>query len=238
MKALLVVLDSGGERMISSKRSDGMKGRQKMNTMLKSLLLAVCVMAPAYAFADEVHLTSLNFAGSGCSAADASGRLLPADDPTPDQFVVDFGAFIAFQPSDDIRDRLKSCTITAGFHIPKGLQISITSVEYEGAADLPNSRVYARQKSTYEFPTFSNEVTAQTVLRGRYNDGPGFPRDYSRTDTLFVIAWSPCGIDAPLEIETQVALGGTDRVSPALMTLDNVNGRITQTYHIRTRTCL
>jgi len=237
--------------MKGRQKMNTMKGRQKMKTMLKSLLLAGCVMAPAYAFADSVYLTSLNFAGSGCSPADAAGMLLPEFSPKPDRFVVSFGALIAVQDGQDPKvhftDRRKACTITAGFHIPKGLQISIAKVEYEGTAFLPKG-VYGRQKSSYEFPLVSNEVTARTFLSGPYFDVEWdehgnkvlFPKEYTRLDKLIILAWSRCGIDDALEIETEVALAGST-YPKATIGLDNVDGEVksltTQTYYLETRTC-
>jgi Domain of unknown function (DUF4360) len=209
-----------------------------MNLPLKSVLLAGCTLICGQALAqDKVHITSLEFAGSGCNPQDSSGQTYDVDeDGLADQFAVSFSNFVAEQPGS-ASNRRKNCTIKVGLHLPQGYQFSVASVQYEGAAQLP-AGVFGQQKSSYEFPLWSNEVTLQTVLAGPYSQGPGFPKDYNRTDSLGIesVVWSQCGLDTPVEIETVVALGG-NRTLPAMMTLDNVDGKVKQIYGLMWRRC-
>jgi hypothetical protein len=211
--------------------------KMKMNVMhavLKSVTAIGCVLAFNQSVAQtDVFLTSLNFGGTGCDNGD-SGELLDVDlDGRPDRFDVIFNNYIAQQgPGVPISLRRRSCNISLGMHLPQGWQFSIADVHYFGYADLPSAKVGGSQKSTYEFVGFSNSIELSTDISGIYQD------NYEREDVIGItsLVWSPCGLEAPLNIRTQVALSGPLSI-PAAMTLDQVTGDVRQIYALKWRKC-
>jgi hypothetical protein len=196
-------------------------------------LLPVCVFYAGYAAADETYIMNLNFAGSGCNPEDSDAALYDANlDGLPEQFVVYFSNYVAQQgPGLTIAERRKNCNIGVQLHLPYGYQFSIANVRYLGYAEIPYG-VRGRQKSTYEFPFYSNAVTMQTLLHGPFSG------NYSRQDNLGItsIVWSPCGMNAPLNIRTQVALEGS-MYPMAMLTTDQIDGRVQQVYGLTWRAC-
>jgi hypothetical protein len=184
---------------------------------------------------DRVFIKDLLFNGSGCSPDSTESFLEDVDqDGLPDQFGVLFnGAYTAQQgPGFTSADRRKNCTITLLLHIPQGFQYSVASVLYTGFADLP-ARITGRQTSAYRFPLASRRVNFDTTIRG------AFTGNYERQDDVGIssVIWSPCGLDAPLSILTQVFLSG-NIIPPASMTLDTVDGKVKQIYGLVWRPCL
>ena len=194
---------------------------------------SVLALVAQSAFADQTYIMNLNFAGSGCSPADSSASLYDTNsDGLPDQFSIYFSTYVAQQgPGLTLAERRKNCNVGVQLHLPQGYQFSIANVRYIGYADLP-AGVLGRQKSTYEFPFFSNSVTLQSVLPGPYTGG------YERTDNLGIssVVWSPCGLNTPLNIRTQVALEGAS-LPRAALTTDQIDGRVRQVYGLVWRAC-
>jgi hypothetical protein len=200
---------------------------------IKLSLAAFLGMVSVSANADQTYIMNLNFAGSGCNPSDSSAALYDTNsDGLPDQFVVYFSNYTAQQgPGIVMSERRKNCNIGVQMHLPQGFQFSIANVRYLGYAEMPYG-VRGRQRSTYEFPFHSNAVTLQSLVYGPYSGG------YERTDNLGIssVVWSPCGMDAPLNIRTQVALEGSQYPS-AYMTTDQIDGRVRQIYGLSWRAC-
>jgi hypothetical protein len=215
-----------------------------MKKLLTSLLLAGAViaggaLAPAMA-ADvgakfpRISIKSLSFNGSGCPRSDTDGDIIDTDDDgLPDTFFVLFESYIAAMgPGIPITEARKNCNIILVLDLPQGLQFSIVSVRYDGFASL-ESGVTGQQRSDYSFPLFgSRTATAQTLLRGPLGEL------YDRTDVLGIasLVWSPCGIDAPLNIRTQVKVYGPPHKS-GRMDLDQTVGRMEHVYGFTWRRC-
>lgn len=199
----------------------------------KAFFSGALIFSASQALGDETYIRSLNFAGSGCNPVDSSAELYDADaNGLPEQFVVYFSNYIAQQgPGLTIAERRKNCNIGVQLHLPFGYQFSIANVRYIGYADLPYG-VRGRQKSTYEFPFYSNAITLQTLINGPYVGG------YQRQDNLGIasVVWSPCGMNAPLNIRTQVALEGSF-YPMAFLTTDQIDGRVRQVYGLTWRAC-
>lgn len=200
---------------------------------IKILATGVAIAFGYQAYADETYIMSLTFAGSGCNPTDSSAELYDADaNGLPEQFVVYFSNYIAQQgPGLTIAERRKNCNIGVQLHLPAGYQFSVANVRYIGYADIPRF-VLGKQRSTYEFPFYSNAVTLQTTIPGPYTGG------YSRQDNLGIssVVWSPCGMNAPLNIRTQVALEGS-MYPMAMLTTDQIDGRVRQIYGLTWRSC-
>jgi hypothetical protein len=153
-------------------------------------------------------------------------------DGLPDQFEILFDKYIAQQGSGvPIVQRRRNCNISVGLHLPQGWQFSIANVRYFGYADLPEG-VQGQQRSDYQFINYTGTITLQTILDGPYTD------NYERQDNLGIesVVWSPCGLEAPLNIRTQVALSGPSNL-PAAMTTDQITGTVSQIYGLTWRRC-
>jgi len=183
---------------------------------------------------EPIFIEKISFGGSGCSLADSSGELSDTnDDGVPDGFAVFFKNYIAQQgPGISLAQRRRNCNILVQVHLPQGFQFSIASAKYSGYADLPRG-VSGQQESAYQFPLFSpSSITLGTYLRGPYAD------NYYRTDTLGLasLVWSPCGVSAPLNIRTQIALTGNSTL-PAAITSGDEFGKGQQIYGLQWRQC-
>jgi len=182
---------------------------------------------------DPIFIQNLTFGGSGCSNSDSTATLFDTNNDTfPDVFSIIFDNFIAQQGAGiGISERRKNCNIVVQLHLPQGFQFSIAQVQYNGYADLP-SGVQGQQESTYAFPLFDpHTVTLRTNISGPFVD------NYQRTDVLGLasLVWSPCGVSAPMNIRTQVALTG--KKDPAAMTLDQILGKVSHKYKLQWREC-
>lgn len=181
----------------------------------------------------QVFLRSLNFNGSGCTRFDSRGQLYDVDrDGLPEQFQILYSNYIAEQGPGLVPSAgRKNCNITVQMNIPQGHQFSITKVRFLGYAELP-AGVRGRQRTTYEFPFYSNSATFDTVLVGPFSD------NYDRTDTLGVSSWvwSPCGLNAPFNIRSEARLEGSNWPS-AFIGVDQTDGQVKQIYQFSWRRC-
>ena len=101
-----------------------------------------------------------------------------------------------------------------GVHLPDGYQVGVSSALQTGYADLPKG-TSGTQRTDYEFTFYSDIVSRETSLSG------DFTASYERMDDFggVGLVWSPCGLDAPLTIRTEVYVQG-DTDLPATMSMD------------------
>lgn len=202
-------------------------------TVAAVAVLTALAFSGAEAQAQTLTIKEITYNGTGCPKDTAEVAI----DNVSHTFSVLFDQFIASQPGP-VTDRRRNCALRINFHVPQGYQFSIADVRYKGFADLPRG-VGGMQTATYEFPLFSPSWTSRTVLYGPY--GPTVPPDfgsYERTDIipLATNVWSPCGADYPLAIDTQTLLFG-NAAPQATMTTDTIDGKVTQIWQWRWRTC-
>ncbi|KAJ3269050.1 hypothetical protein HDV01_001919 [Terramyces sp. JEL0728] len=185
----------------------------------------------------QVTIQSISYAGTGCSP----GTVVPvmAEDAT--SFTLIMSQFVASSgPGTKVTDNRKNCQINLKMLYPQGFSYTITTVDYRGYVQLPNG-ISAQQKSTYYFTGETQQVSSQTTFVGPQN------KDYLATDTIDVAAyvWSPCGQVLPGNINTQVRLmlssPATPLVTlgntPGLITVDSIDGKVQQIYHIQWKKC-
>jgi hypothetical protein len=215
-----------------------------MNITAKSALVASAMLAvtaltsgQASATKDKVYFKSLVFAGTGCSSAPGSfdiAQLIDADDDGfNEQFSLLFSNYVvASGPGTSAFDWRKNCNINATLHVPHGWQFSIVDVHYAGRAVLPYG-IQGTQTSIYQFVFFSNRVRLSSTFNGPLHE------DYDFTDRLpfTSLVWSPCGLDAPLNIATQIYLTGNRAYKAALLTSDQLDGHVQQLYRFAWRHC-
>jgi len=191
-----------------------------MNTFLTTLAVAGLTLASGQAFAQNnpVSIEELHFAGSGCDPADDPLQLVDSNgDGQVDQFHFLFDKYQAVQgPGVAITERRKNCNINVTLKVPRGNQYTVTTVLYEGFADI-RPGVTGVQRSRYVFPLHGESSTETTVLNGPYN------APYKREDNIDKIVWSPCNRTVPLSIRTSVFLQGDDEPE-SLIALDTISG--------------
>ena len=83
----------------------------------------------------------------------------------------------------------------------------------------------------------TNILLAEKVSTSKKIDGP-FEDDFDKSDTagVFSQAWSPCGFNVPLNMKTTLTLTGSSN-DPAIMTVDQITGMLTQLFHIKWKEC-
>lgn len=196
------------------------------STATAGALVASLALAPGQGQAQELNLVDVSYGGTGCPDDTASVLV----DNQSHTFSILFDAYVVSQPGP-ITERRKNCDMRLLFEVPRGYQFSIAEIRYKGFADLPDY-VNGLQSATYEFPLFSPEYSSRTILHGEYLG------DYDRTDIipLYSDVWSPCGARWPLAIHSAVYLYG-NRSRPALMTVDSIDGKVTQIWRWQWRRC-
>jgi hypothetical protein len=117
---------------------------------------------------------------------------------------------------------------------PHGWSYSIVSVDYRGYAQLP-AGVTATHSANYYFSGQTQQVNSKKNFVGP------FDQDYLTRDEVPIAStiFSPCGQVLPGNINTQIALSGNPSAlaSGAQMTVDSIDGKVTQTYAFQWKRC-
>jgi len=201
--------------------------------MLGSVLVAGQALADDFWFCrghtEPLRIIDIGYGGTGCPTGSLDfGGIVFSDD----QFSILFGEdFIAEQgPGFTRSDRRKNCAVRVLFSVPRGFQFSLAAVEFKGFADLPGG-VNGTQEATFDFPLLVPRTKVSKTIPGPSQD------NYDQTALVPLPTWSRCGRDeATLAIDSQVFLSG-DRFKPAAMTLDTIDGVITQIFSCNIRPC-
>jgi len=201
------------------------------------LAAALGLLLPKWAAAfprpDEITIRNVSAGGTGCPPHSVDIYVSATRPGGPaDFFQVLYGGFQVSKGSGvPITEGRKACTISVDLLIPNGYRFTLADVSYQGNADIPIGSTGV-MSTEYVFPFFSNRVTAKTVLKGLYQ------KDFDRTDTLalFSTIWSPCGRNVPLNMKSSLEVSGPASDS-ARMTVDLMNGLLTQVWAIQWSTC-
>lgn len=222
-----------------------------MKTLLRPLsilsaMLAAAMLAPGQASArpgpvraaDQVFIKQVTYGGSGCTTNDSVSELDDVNqDGFPDQFSIFYFNYIAHSgPGTNASDWRKNCNINVILHLPQGFQFSIFQAHYAGFTTLPFG-ISGTQTSTYTFVFHPGSATLHSTWHGPIQ------QNYDFTDTLRFesLVWSPCGLEAPLNIRTQIFLSGSTQQlisdPSALITTDEIDGRVKQIFGFQWRAC-
>jgi len=179
---------------------------------------------------DTVTISNLKFGGSGCPDGSVSAML----SPDYQALTLIFDDYMA-EVGPDVQNAKKRlfCQIGVQLDFPPGLTFSLVDLTYSGFASL-DPGLTAQQKSTYYFQGQKQDdsYSFRTYLKGAW-DG-----DYQRTDTLETVSWAPCGAKRSLNIVTSVQLDNKyNKRGSGLITLDSIDGQVTEEYGIRWRKC-
>jgi hypothetical protein len=201
-------------------------GRFRVCPMLGALLSAHVVFAAAQASADEPgYIAGLDFGGSGCAEGDGTVAQLTDLDGNglPEQLTILFAKdyTAARGPGIGFAEQRRNCNLLVYAHQPDGYQVGVASALHAGYAHLPEG-TSGTQRTFFAFTFYSDTVSRETNLTGAFEDR------YQRQDGSAGagLVWLPCGLDAPLNIRTDVYLQGESNL-PATMSLDSLATNLT-----------
>src|SRR5262245_38876143 len=99
---------------------------------MKSVGVFLALVLVSQAYADDIQLGDLSYAGTGCPIGSASISVSPDQKSISvlfDQYVVEAGGAKAF-------DR-KNCNLALPVHVPQGYSIAVVGIDYRGFTLLP-----------------------------------------------------------------------------------------------------
>lgn len=174
----------------------------------------------------QVSINSINHWGSGCGEGTARALLAP----DAQAFTMIFDDFYVEADGGD-KER-KICTVNFDLKFPSGWEYSLLGVQFRGYADLERGTngfqqvVFAKSK---DGPRYKLGLMK---LNGDYND------NYMRVDDIPItnLKWIGCDGSKNLFMHTgiQINAGAT---SGGYMTIDTVDGSITQDFELVWRKC-
>ncbi|KAK4214625.1 hypothetical protein QBC37DRAFT_440073 [Rhypophila decipiens] len=178
---------------------------------------------------NEVQITGIAFAGSGCPAGSVSGQL--SSDLTAITLL--YASFVAQAGKGlSASDYRKNCQLNVKLKYPQGWQFSIFKADYRGYAQIPKGDT-GTCKATYYFTGDSKQISSTLVLKGPFDD------NYLKTDQFGVesTVWSPCGVEGLLNINSEVRLSPADSTRNALLTVDSTDLKFTQVHYLQWQKC-
>ena len=201
---------------------------------LKAILFLLAM--PAYGQApdeDQISIRDVMVRGSGCPGGTAGVMFTSTIPGGPVDFLeVIFDEFwVEKGPGIPRGEKRKFCTIALNLKFPEGFSFAMADVHFEGFAEIPEDST-GSLKTEYYFPHFTDKVGTTKKIDGPFED------DFDKSDTagVFSQAWSPCGFNVPLNIKTTLQLSGPTS-DPAIMTVDQATGLLTQLFHIKWKEC-
>jgi hypothetical protein len=198
--------------------------------VLTASLLLLAAPALAQPTPSDVYITHIDYAGTGCPAGTVAGSIstdLTAFNLIFDSFVAEAG------PGVPMLQSRKNCQLNVHMHIPQGWSLTVNTVDFRGYAQLAD-KVVGTQRSTYYFGGSLQQVSAETILTGELEE------DYVIRDVVpvFQQVWSACGINRPLNINTQVKVNNSKNPSGyGMMTTDSIDGQVQQVYSLSWKPC-
>ncbi|PSN67193.1 hypothetical protein BS50DRAFT_385006 [Corynespora cassiicola Philippines] len=165
--------------------------------------------------------------GSGCPQGSidvdfTDSRILPI------YFSKDFTATVGPNVLPD--QSRKNCQINIGLTYSPGFQYAVYSADYAGWGDL-DSGVNGLVKANYYFSGEQNQVSTALSISGP------FAGKYSKHDDVPTSVWSPCGSEAFLNVNAEVALTPLGSSASGTLVATKESGRFTHSLFIKWRQC-
>jgi hypothetical protein len=176
----------------------------------------------------KTYIDSITYGGSGCSQGTVASSI--SEDLTT--FTLIFDEFIAETgPGKTIGDSRKNCQVNVDLRYPPGWTYSIVYVDYRGFVSIPKGTT-ANQTSTYYFSGEQKQSSYKSVFNGPYEN------NYLVSDKIAIRerVWSPCRRVVQGNVNAAVSISG-DRTKSALMTVDSIDGKVEQKFHIEWLKC-
>ena len=193
--------------------------KYSVSAIVLGFFAALNVAAPAPAAEPQfspgdVTIEKVSYAGSGCRAGTASVTI-SLDKTTVTILFDEYEATIG--PGAKFSDQVKNCNINFLVEYPPGFQYTLYKNDYTGYA-LLEPGVTAKQTSSYWFAGFvGNKPTFQSTWKGPYNS------DYTFTDTLASLVYSPCGTETTLNLNTQLVLTSPNPKAQGLINTQSID---------------
>lgn len=211
--------------------------KYSVSAIVLGFFAALNVAAPAPEAAPQfsggdVKIDQVSYGGSGCKAGTASVTLSP-DSTTVTIIFDEYEATIG--PGAKFSDQVKNCNLNFKVIYPPGYQYTLYKNDYTGYALLEQG-VTAKQTSSYWFAGFvGDKPTFQSTWKGYFND------QYTFTDTLASLVYSPCGASTTLNINTQLVLTSTNPKAQGLINTQTIETKtinpFKHSYGVRWQKC-
>ena len=154
--------------------------------------------------AASVSLGKIGAGGTGCPSGTVTGKI------SPSSLELRFRSFKASAGGARSFDR-KACGLAIPVHVPAGLSIAIVGVKYRGRNSLP-----AGATSTLSTEIFYAGGTGPVIKRTFKGPASG---TFTSTVTASSTAWSACGADLNLRINSSIKVETTAGRSASMSVL-------------------
>jgi hypothetical protein len=216
---------------VTSRFKDKERHMKTMALVISALVLAFAVSASADSpNPNDIRITNLVYAGSGCPPGSADVRIAP--DGTAFRLLFDSDFIAETGPGISLTESRKNCQVNVTIHIPQGFTFAIASVDYRGSADIP-SGASGLEKATYFFQGQAGQVSSTHTLNGPFHGDWHF-RDQADVATL---VFAPCGADVAVNINAQVRLTPGTSTDDSFMRMDSERGRLDNLFHFSWKRC-
>ena len=124
----------------------------------------------------------------------------------------------------------KNCQINLGLEFSPGFSFAVFSAAYAGWGAL-DSGVTGVVKSTYYFSGQQDQTSSALSIPGPFNGG------YFKQDSVAAVVWSPCGQDAMLNVNSEVALTPFNTPANGVLAATKESGRFTSNLYVQWKQC-
>ncbi|KAF1944650.1 hypothetical protein EJ02DRAFT_480296 [Clathrospora elynae] len=190
-------------------------------------LAAVSLAAPQYQAPDSFKITSVVSGGSGCPQ-DSIDINWTDKGILPIYFNKQFTATVG--TTRDPTDSRKNCQINLSLAFSPGFSFAVFSADYTGWADL-DAGVTGNVKSTYYFSGEQAQATSTLSISGPFHG------KYLKEDDIALAVWSPCGSDAMLNVNSEVALTPLSGPGNGVLAATREEGRLVSNLYVQWRKC-
>ncbi|KAF2006688.1 hypothetical protein P154DRAFT_570074 [Amniculicola lignicola CBS 123094] len=200
-----------------------------MKYILSTLALAVASLAtpvPEAVAPPAFKINRVVSGGSGCPQGSididyTNNAILPIY--FGKEFTASVGANV---PIDQAR---KNCQINIDILYSPGYQVSVYSADYSGWGDI-DAGVKGWVKTIYYFSGETTQVSSTLNLPGP------FTGRYTKHDDVVMTNWSPCGSEAMLNVNTEVALSPIGK-GEGVLAATRESARVQSILYIKWRQC-
>jgi|GEM_PF-2254891 hypothetical protein len=177
---------------------------------------------------DQVYIKDFTYAGSGCPA-NSVGSLL-SDDRSVLEVLFD-RLQVNLQPTGQAAfPQQSNCALSIKLHIPAGWSATWHRVEHRGFADT-SGKATGELRARYYIPG-AGGFDANRV----FNFKPNYVRDYTIIHDNISTAYTACGREVPMTVNTRIRLSGRPTGYNAL-TVDSISKKVKTTLFLKYKRC-
>ncbi|KAF2182512.1 hypothetical protein K469DRAFT_636395 [Zopfia rhizophila CBS 207.26] len=202
-----------------------------MKYILPSLALASLSLAnpiPETAQPPSFKINKVIYGGSGCPQGSIDVDFTPDGRILPIYFGKDFTASVG--PNIDPAQSRKNCQLNIDLMFSPGFQYTVYSADYAGYGDL-DSGVKGTVKASYYFSGEQSGASSAMTIPGP------FTGKYTKHDDVSMAVWSPCGSEAMLNVNAEVALTPLGSANSGTLVATKESARFTHSVYIKWRQC-